>query len=284
MSEPDGALPADQHPGARAYALLCLGALSFLVMALVLRRPDPWALFPALLGGAALFFRWRGGPLLVLLAVVALLWSWWHGLNLGWFVVAVVAWVRYWLLGEWGGPMQLPVMNRPPSRAILPASDIMLAASLLAYSVGHYRLQGLVARLFPPDPRRTRKTKKAAAARRRSPELVTVGEIIMLLVALAACCGLAYLFWSWLRKQETRLEVPDSAWQGILVLWLLGGGVLAVGGLLRYVALRRMTKPEAALYLQDVLWRETRGEQRRLNRWLAWAWLRRRRREEREQS
>ena len=41
MSEPDGALPADQHPGARAYALLCLGALSFLVMALVLAfRPE----------------------------------------------------------------------------------------------------------------------------------------------------------------------------------------------------------------------------------------------------
>jgi hypothetical protein len=60
--------------------------------------------------------------------------------------------------------------------------------------------------------------------------------------------------------------------------------VLAVAALLRYLALRRMTPPEAGLYLQDVLWRETRREQRRLNRWLAWAWLRRRRREEREQS
>jgi hypothetical protein len=31
----------------------------------------------------------------------------------------------------------------------------------------------------------------------------------------------------------------------------------------------------AALYLQDVLWKETRREQRRLHRWLAWARLER---------
>ena len=90
---------------------------------------------------------------------------------------------------------------------------------------------------------------------------------------------MANLFWSWLRRRETELEVADAAWQGMLVLWLVGGGVLAVAAMLRYLALRRLTAPEAALYLQDVLWRETRGEQRRLNRWLAWAWLRRRRRD-----
>jgi hypothetical protein len=35
-----------------------------------------------------------------------------------------------------------------------------------------------------------------------------------------------------------------------------------------------MTAEEATLFLQDVLWKETRGEQRRLNRWSAWARLR----------
>ena len=105
----------------------------------------------------------------------------------------------------------------------------------------------------------------------------------MLLVALAACAVGAALFWSWLQGQETDLVILDTAWQGILVLWLLGGAVLAAASVLRYLALRRMTPAEAELYLQDVLWRETRGEQRRLNRWLAWAWLRRRRREEKEE-
>jgi hypothetical protein len=30
------------------------------------------------------------------------------------------------------------------------------------------------------------------------------------------------------------------------------------------------------LFLQDELWKETRGEQRRINRWRAWARLRQR--------
>jgi hypothetical protein len=279
MSEPEAGLPADQHPGARAYALLCLGALSGMVLALVQRRPDAWALFPGLVGGLALLFRWRGGPLFVLLAVVVLLWSWWVGFNPGWLVLAVVTWVRRWLLAQPVGGFRLPPGGRQPSRAVLPVSDVLLAISLLAYAAGHYRLQGLLVRLFPPDPRRRRE-----AARCRSPGLVTAREVVGLLLALPACGGLAYLFWSWLRGQETELEILDSAWQGVLVLWLLGGGVLAAAGLLRYLALRRMTPAEAAQYLQDVLWRETHREQRRLNRWLAWAWLRRGRREGGEQS
>ena len=43
---------------------------------------------------------------------------------------------------------------------------------------------------------------------------------------------------------------------------------------------RQMTAAEGELSLQDTLWRETRREQRRLNRWLAWAELRRRRKEQ----
>jgi len=286
MSAPDAGLPADQHPGARAYALVCLGALSMMVMALVLRRPDPWALFPGLVGGLALLFRWRGGPLFVLLAVVVLLGSWWYGVNPGWLLFALVTWVQRLLAGHWVGSLRLPFPGRLPSRAVLPVSDLLLAVSLLAYAAGHYRLQGLVGRLFPPDPRRRRDVAGHGSeeAWRRSPELVTSAEIVVLLVVAPACGGLAYLFWSWLRGQVTDLEVLDSAWRGILALWLLGSGLLAAAGLLRYLALRRMTPTEAALYLQDVLWRETRGEQRRLNRWLAWAWLRRRRREEKESS
>jgi hypothetical protein len=281
-------LPADdQHPGAGAYALLCLGALTVMVLALVLRRPDPWALLPALVGGLALLFRWRGGPLFVLLSAVVLLWTWWDGVNPGWLLFVVVAWVWRLLFSSGVGYPRLPGASHLSSRALLPVSDLLLAVSLLAYAAGHFRLQGLVGRLFPPDPRRRREAAprgprgaaRAGAAQRRSPQLVTVGEVVGLLVVVAACGGLACLFWSWLRRRETDLEIADTAWQGILVLWLLGGGVLAGAGLLRYLGRRRMTAPEAELYLQDVLWQETRGEQRRLNRWLAWAWLRRRREE-----
>ena len=103
-----------------------------------------------------------------------------------------------------------------------------------------------------------------------------------MLVGLAICSVLAAVMWSWLSGQETTLELDDAVWRGILVLWLLGGGVLIVAAGLRYLALRQMTRAEAQLYLQDLLWQQTRREQRRLNRWLAWSWLGRRRREENE--
>jgi hypothetical protein len=278
MSPGDASLTADQHPGTRTYALLCMAALTGLLAALVLRRAEPWALFPVLLGGVAMVFRWRAGPVLVLLAVALLLWTWWIGISPGWLFSTAAAWVRRWLLGYPVGALRLPVMGRTPSRGVLPLSDLLLAVSLLGYAAAHYRLQGLVTRLLPAEPRRHREPA------RRAPELVTAGEVLLLLLALPVCGGLAYLFAGWLRGRETELEIADSAWQGILVLWLGGGGVLGVAALLRYLALRRMTPAEAAMYLQDVLWRETRAEQRRLNRWLVWAWLRRRRREEEESS
>jgi hypothetical protein len=46
-----------------------------------------------------------------------------------------------------------------------------------------------------------------------------------------------------------------------------------------YLAQRRMLPDEAALYLQDSVWRETPREQRRVMAWLAWARLRRKNRE-----
>ncbi len=285
MSDPETSVPPDRQPAVRDYGLVCMGALTLTVVALVLRRPDVWALLPALLGGLGLMFRWRAGPVIVLLAVVVVLCSWWIGTNPGRMILYVVGWV-VWLLRRLRGPLPSWRIGLP-SRELLPASDFLLALSLLAYAAGQYRLQGLTRRLFPAGPRqRGAAAKKAEEARRRSPDWVTGREIVLLLATLTACGVAAAVFWWWLRGQETGPENPltNTAWQGLLVLWLLGGAVLAMAAGLRYLALRRMTPAEAQLYLQDVLWRETRREQRRLNRWLAWAWLRRRRREEKERS
>ena len=50
-------------------------------------------------------------------------------------------------------------------------------------------------------------------------------------------------------------------------------------GLIAYLGQYRLTADEAALYLQDELWRQTRREQSRINRWLAWAVQRHKRRD-----
>jgi hypothetical protein len=268
-------LPPDQHPAVRDYGLLCMGALTLMVAALVLRKPDPWVLLPALLGALGLMFRWRAGPVIVLLAVLLLLGSWWVGTSPGRIFAYLLGWVVL-VAGRFRGiaPQWRPGV---PSREVVPVSDFLLAVSAVAYAAAQYRVQGLTRRLFPA-------AKKGDDAGRRSPDTVRGREVLLMLAAPVVCGAGAALIWRWLRRQTTDLEISDPAWQGILVIWLLGGGVLAVAAGLRYLALRRMEPLEAQLYLQDVLWRETRREQRRLNRWLAWAWLRRRRREEREQT
>jgi hypothetical protein len=281
----------DPEPGISHYAMLCMGALTLMVAALILRRPDVWVMFPALLGALALVFRWRAGPVIVLLAVIVLQVSWWIRTDPGRLFLYTLAWLRWWVAGrEW---WRISLRSSGPAwRGTLPVSDVLLALSLLAYAAGQYRLQGLVGRLFPPDPRRRRAAARKGKARkqrfeeslRRSPEWATMGEVVALLAVLAVCGVLAALFWAWLMGQETNLELDDPVWRGILVLWLLGGGVLIAAGGLRYLTWRRMTPAEAQLYLQDLLWQQTRREQRRLNRWLAWAWLRRRRHEEKESS
>ncbi|MFI4982666.1 MAG: hypothetical protein ACHQIO_20125 [Nevskiales bacterium] len=283
--------PADQHPGISRYSLLGMIALTLMIVALLLRRPDAWALFPALLGALALTFRWRAGPVIVLLAVILLLLAWRMRTDPGRLVLYSILWVRWWAADFDWWRISLR-RGGPPWQGVLPFSDLLLALSLLAYAAGQYRLQGLTVRLFPPDWRRRRAAARQGPAQkqryaellRRPPQWVTIREFGILLAALAICGVLTSLLWTWLLGQETNLELDDPVWRGILVLWLLGGGLLIVAGGLRYLALRRMTPAEAQLYLQDLLWQQTRREQRRLNRWLAWAWLSRRRREEKEQS
>jgi hypothetical protein len=64
----------------------------------------------------------------------------------------------------------------------------------------------------------------------------------------------------------------------ILVVWVLALGVFIVRGLLSYLGREQMTLDEATMILQDVWWKESRGEQRRMGRWLGWARLRYQRR------
>jgi hypothetical protein len=277
----------DPHPAVRDYGLVCVGSLTVMVLALVLRRPDGWALLPAVLGALGLAFRWRAAPLIVLLGLLVVLWSWWIGTDPGRLFLYALGWGGAWLLGWWSWHVPL-VRTGPPSGNALPLADLLLAFSVLGYAAAQYRLQGLTVGLFPADARQPRRGRKGVIrdteSSCRSPERVTAREIVVILEALAACAGVASLLWLWLQRQTTELKIADTTWHGLVVLWLVGGSVLTVAGVLRYLAARRMTASESALYLQDVLWRETAREQRLVNRWLAWAWLRRRRREEKRQS
>src|SRR5262249_5374299 len=153
----------------------------------------------------------------------------------------------------------------PGGSATLEIEDLLQAAAVLAYVAGHYRLLSLTRNLFPAQPR-----EKPQPARRAVP----LREVIVLAATVLACAALGQLIAECLPDSWYELGLAPRAWRMIVLGWTVGIGVLVAGGLLGHLARQQMSPLEANLVLQDVLWQQTRGEQRLGSRWLAWARLR----------
>jgi hypothetical protein len=238
-----------REPAIRMYVFLCLVALTVVVLLLMQRQYGTWSVFPGVIGLLAVVFRWRSGPLLFLAALTGFV-----------LVQHVVIRNTAWRL--------LP-------RRTAPLSDWILCGACLAFVMAQYRLQGLVNFIFPPDPRtRSRTAPKpsppAAPPPRRAGDLVTPAETGLFLLALPLWSALAQFSWGALAPNAHVLGVAPALDQLVLLTWFLGGGLLLATGLLGYLEYRRFTAPEATLFVQDTLWHETRREQRRVGRWLAW--------------
>src|SRR5262249_31389899 len=117
------------------------------------------------------------------------------------------------------------------------------------------------------------------AKERRSPKLVTREEIGMLILASALWAALAQACWNWFPAGWGNPGFPAPVWRAILMTWIAGAILYVIFSLLHYGSRGNMRPDEAMLFLQDELWKETRGEQRRINRWRAWARLRQRRKD-----
>jgi hypothetical protein len=161
-------------------------------------------------------------------------------------------------------------------RPWLHLGDVLLAMGTLGYVIGHYRLQALRRHVLPVDPRQRRR----AAAQRghsfeqalqpRAERLLTPQEIARFVLGLPLLTLLGQLVWLGLSRRWLPEVLPDRLLRLIVLAWWLVIGILVVSWLLN-VWKRRQMGPEAAqVYLQDTLWRETRREQRRIFRWLAW--------------
>ena len=259
MTDADEIKEVDQDPAIRNYVFLCLTALVLIFLVLVRRGMGGWSFLPVIVGLLGAGLRWRLAPILCLILLAGLLYS--HDLP---------------LLRLRGRAFRL--------------EDWILSAAVLAYFAGHYRLQGLTISIFPVDPRRSEKEDKAAGQGshllgddkpRREPRLVSPSEIGWLVLSLPIFAFLAQWCWILLPEYDERdapFGLESRAWQGMLVAWLLALGLCVAAGLLDYLGRMQMNRREATLILQDILWRETCRDQRRLQRWLAWASFRRRRR------
>jgi hypothetical protein len=267
--------------GIRHYTFLCLLALGVMALAFFLRGVGMLCLLPAAVGALTLATRWRSGALGVLLFVVWLVIAqrWWYFNPL--FVMQQLVLGIENLLSPPGfhsvaQPMALP------GHVGFGIADVLLCAASVLYVAGYYRLLSLTNQVFPGDPRRLgigRGRRMRQAPETRSNKLVTGREVGRLAATIPIWLVLAWLCWRWLETKETQLNIDDNSWQLMLLIWLLGMLFLLASSLVRYLAQGNLRPEEAALYLQDTLWRDTSREQRRIHRWLVWARRRRQRKE-----
>jgi hypothetical protein len=236
----------------RTYELFCLAALLVMLLVLVDGGLGLWSALPVLVGLGGIAGRWQTAvPILI-------------------FALGFVL-VGFWLLAD---------AYRIPELEWL--GEFLLCGAVLGYAAGQYRLQGLAGQLIPKDPRVPAPRWAVGNLATRSTRALGEMEIVLLVICLPPCVLLATWTWSMLPDDLSALGLPPPVWRLVIFIWLLSLGTMAARLLLGSLAWDRRgrTRQEAVMFLQDTLWRETRREQRRLHRWLAWGRLRADRRKE----
>jgi hypothetical protein len=226
-------------PAALTFLLIGLGATAG-IGASLMHSAGQLALVPMVIGMAGMAFRVRSAPL-VLLAAVAI------------------------------GQVVPHVFDVPalfPRRGPV-GPDLALCAAVLVYVVAQYRLFGLTTGVFPPDVHSPADPPPPREVSPVSRELVPAG-----LMVAAAVVG-AFFLWEVLDAVPPPWRIYRAHWRVGLLAWLLIGGLSVAAAVISHLGWRRLSGEEAAMFLQDALWHETRGDQRRINRWRAWAARRR---------
>ena len=272
----DSGAAEQQETALETYSYVCGTALVLIGLVLFRRGLFPWAMFPVGAGLLGLFFRWRIAPALVI------------GITGTCIVYA-----------EPGGQF-IRGQTQRLSAGVVDLQTWILCSALLAYVIGHYRLQALSLAIFPAD-RRMPKTaggkdphlynrarsfhlerpipKTAAgknpAERPRLGKTVDGGEISWLVFTIPCVSFAGLLVLRLLPAAQSELSFfANASWSALILLWIVGFGTLVVNGLIVYLSLHHLQTAEARVYFQDLLWLELRRDLRRLNRWVIWSRLR----------
>lgn len=161
-------------------------------------------------------------------------------------------------------------------RGSIQTDEVFYCLAVLGYIIAHYRWQALVRNILPLDRRRRQHV--AAWPRRTGPVMpqrrpadqVTRREISVLVISLPVWALLAQQAWSLSRHPTALQGLRQGAMRVILAVWCVGMAVLVIRAILAYWRHRQNAPAIASMVLQDILWKETRREQRRIGRWLAW--------------
>jgi hypothetical protein len=232
------------------YQLLCAFCLAVVLLIQLQAGLVLTNLFGILIGAAGLVFRLRLAPILFVALVAIAQLTLAHGAHFDYV-----------------------------NRTMTP-NDVFLCAAVLGYVSCHFRLQSIWYGVLPSDPRLRAGPPRRAFPwiRRREPlvhekrgaQQITPRELAWLVATLPLWAVAAQLANKLIPRQWYLLGFPATFIQILVVLWLLAVGFAVVRAFLNYWTHRDHDAATAQLYLQDILWRDTRGEQRRVNRWLAW--------------
>ena len=165
--------------------------------------------------------------------------------------------------------------------SLFDGTDLLIAAGVITYVAAQYRLFGLGTNVVPTDTRFRLDRQGGDPPEARPVHEVTRAEWIGMGVALPAAVIAAQLLWWWIvaamewpgqtcEFPTRRFGIPETPWRLFSLIWLLGVGTLLLRGGAGLLWAYRLRRDEARMFQQDVLWTETRGEQRRISRWLAW--------------
>jgi hypothetical protein len=248
--------PEAEQPTMQAqhYQVVCGMALAGMFLVLVQQGLVLVGLAALVVGAAAILLRARISPLFVLLLAV-------------------------------GGQLARQYLY-PASRShgALEVEDVALCGTVLAYMAGHYRLLSLWSHILPPDPRQ-RYHKEAhavvplhrigkVAPQHRPAAHLSRAELAWFVLQLPLFALLAQGVWIVISAGRVLHEFSPRWTQFLQLVWGLALAVFLVGQFFRCWRLMWMDHTTAQMLLQDALWQETRGEQRRIGRWLAWARIR----------
>ena len=235
MSEPANVPITPRH-----YQVLCALALATVFILQMQQGIDLFINLMTLFAGVlGVFYRIRIGPIAVMI-----------GLAAGQFR-------DQYYLNEFAAPIH------PASS--FNVETLALSMAVLTYIVGQYRLQGLWFGVLPSDRRH-----ESTAAQARSTASLTPAELAALVVPIPLCAVLADCGRFILRQHWTVVGLPPRWKQFFAAAWFVLLVVFVAAHAFRYWRRLQMDRATAQMLLQDLLWNETRGEQRRLNRWIVW--------------
>jgi hypothetical protein len=251
MSQPITAPPAAVSP--RHYQALCGLALAaiFLIQlqqsALATQITLVVNLLILFVGAVGVFYRARISPMVVLIALAAPMVH------------------RQYYANQDFNVHFLPV-------ATLEVADLVLCMAALTYFIGHYRLHGLWFGVLPADARIQLgdAESKPAPPRVRSEESLTASELMALIFTVPAFALVAEVACVLVTRQWVLIELPPRWQQFLAVAWTLLLAMFLAAHAFRYWRRLQLDRVAALILLQDILWNETRGEQRRIQRWMAW--------------